>query len=162
MYCSQFITRYGAGIVYAADHGVVKVEIPDLSCNQTTAPVTLPEFESSETTVQVAHMLERYFQGECIDFSSIPVLFDAMTPFRRTVLKVIRTLGFGEICSYGDVAHMCGSPHAARAVGGGVGFKSGSDYYPVSPGRRIGWTTDRFFSTGWREYKKGAVTDGRC
>ncbi len=120
MYCSQFITRYGAGIVYAADHGVVKVEIPDLSCNQTTAPVTLPEFESSETTVQVAHMLERYFQGECIDFSSIPVLFDAMTPFRRTVLKVIRTLGFGEICSYGDVAHMCGSPHAARAVGGAL------------------------------------------
>ena len=104
MYSSHFLTRYGTGIVYATDQGVVKVEIPDVSRRETAHHPEPPEFEPSEITVRAAQMLQRYFNGERIDFGDIPVVLDGMTPFRQKILNVIRNLTFGEICSYGQVA----------------------------------------------------------
>lgn len=120
MHSSIFLTRYGPGIVYATDQGVVKVEIPDLSRDETAHHEVLPEFEPSEITVHAAHMLQRYFKGERIDFGDIPVVLGGLTPFCHKVLNVIRNLAYGEICSYGQVALECGSPRAARAVGGAL------------------------------------------
>ncbi|NTV50815.1 MAG: methylated-DNA--[protein]-cysteine S-methyltransferase [Geobacteraceae bacterium] len=120
IYRSQFMTRYGTGIVYATDQGVVKVEIPDLSCSQTAHYTMPPEFKFSGITDHAAQMLSRYFQGERVDFVDIPVVLDGMTPFRQKILSVIRSLTYGEICSYGQVACECNSPHAARAVGGAL------------------------------------------
>jgi methylated-DNA-[protein]-cysteine S-methyltransferase len=120
MNSSHFLTRYGTGIVYAVDQGVVKVEIPDLSRVDTAHHPMSSEFEPSELTAHAAHMLQRYFQEERIEFGDIPVVLDGLTPFRQNILKVIRNLTYGEICSYGHVAVECGSPHAARAVGGAL------------------------------------------
>lgn len=120
MYSSQFVTRYGSGLVYATEQGVVKVEIPDLSRNEAVPAQMAPEFVPSEITVHAARLLERYYAGERIDFADIPVSLDDLPPFRRKVLEASRTLGFGEICSYGQLAEMCGSPRAARAVGGAL------------------------------------------
>ncbi len=120
MYSSQFITRYGTGIVYATDQGVVKVEIPDLSRREAVHQNMLPESNSSGITDQAAQMLQRYFQGEQVDFGDIPVVLEGMTPFRQKVLSVIRNLTYGKICSYGQLARECNSPHAARAVGGAL------------------------------------------
>lgn len=120
MHSSHFLTRYGTGIVYATDQGVVKVEIPDVSRLESAHHPVLPEFEPSEISVHAAQMLERYFKGERIYFGGIPVVLDGMTPFRQRVLNVLRNLLFGEVCSYGQLADECGSPHAARAVGGAL------------------------------------------
>ncbi|GAC1470574.1 MAG: methylated-DNA--[protein]-cysteine S-methyltransferase [Desulfuromonadaceae bacterium] len=120
MYCSYYLTGYGHGIVYATGQGVVKVEIPDLSRHETAHHNVRPEFEPSEITVHAAQMLQRYFKGEHIDFGDTPVVLDGLTRFRHNVLNVIRNLTYGEICSYGQVADLCGSPHAARAVGGAL------------------------------------------
>jgi methylated-DNA-[protein]-cysteine S-methyltransferase len=121
MYCSSFLTVYGPGIVYATERGVVKVEIPDLSRRETTDHKMLPEFEPSGITIHAANMLQRYFQGERVDFGDIPLVLDALTPFQCKALNVIRNnLFYGEICSYGQVAELCGSPGAARAVGGAL------------------------------------------
>lgn len=40
-----------------------------------------------------------------------------MTRFEDTVLEVIRSLGPGEVVTYGEVADQAGFPGAARAVG---------------------------------------------
>ncbi len=120
MYSSYYMTANGPGVVYATDQGIVKVDIPDLSQHKTDQHVELPEVEPSELTVRVALLLQRYFQGERIDFGDIPVVLDSLTRFRRNVLLVIRSIPYGTICSYGQVACECGSPHAARAVGGAL------------------------------------------
>lgn len=120
MHSSQFMTRYGTGVVYATDQGVVRVEIPDLSRCETPHHNMLPEFNSSGISDQAAQMLSRYFQGEQVDFVDTPVVLEGMTPFRQKVLGVIRNLTYGKICSYGQVANECNSPHAARAVGGAL------------------------------------------
>lgn len=39
------------------------------------------------------------------------------TPFRERVLAVVQSIPRGRVLSYGDVATLCGSPQAARAVG---------------------------------------------
>lgn len=120
MYCSQFMTRYGVVTVYATDHGIVKVDIPDLSRHKYIPSKEVPAFESSELTTCSVGRLQRYFNGENVDFSDIPVDIEALPPFRQNVLTVIRRLRYGEICSYGRLAALCGSPHAARAVGGAL------------------------------------------
>lgn len=120
MYCSHFLSPYGAGAVYATAQGVVKVEIPDVTQRETAHHSVLPEFEPSEISAHAAQMLQRYFNGEHIDFSDIPVVLDDMTPFRQKILKELRNLRFGEVCSYGQLADACNYPHAARAVGGAL------------------------------------------
>lgn len=120
MYCSQFVTRYGSGAVYATDVGVVKVAIPDMSCLEPALEAETPEFESSELTAYAAGKLMRYFDGECIDFADIPVDLSGLAPFRQKVLRTTCTLRYGDICTYGQLANLCGSPRAARAVGGAL------------------------------------------
>lgn len=118
MYASHFSTAYGPGVVCATAEGVVRVELPDVGRNDAT-PQTGQEtgLEPSEITVHAAAMLQRYFRGEQVDFSDVPVVFDGLTPFRRKILTAIRKLQYGEISTYGQVALECGSPSAARAVG---------------------------------------------
>lgn len=62
--------------------------------------------------------LQRYAGGEPEDFSDVPVRDDADTPFKRRVLRALRSVRFGETVTYGELAERSGSPGAARAVGG--------------------------------------------
>lgn len=121
MYSSLFMSPDGPGWVYATDCGVAKVVIPDMSRRQkASVSAALPAFEPSELTDSAARMLERYFRGERVELDDIPVVLDGLTPFRQNVLRATRYLMYGEICSYGQLALACGSPHAARAIGGAL------------------------------------------
>ena len=120
MYCSHYETRFGPGSVYATDDGVSRVVIPDMSTAERTGQVDIEEDNASELTIGVAQMLERYFQGEQVNFTGIPVDLGGLTAFRRSVLAAARNLLYGDVCSYGRLADECGSPHAARAIGGAL------------------------------------------
>lgn len=121
MYASHFSTAYGPGVVYATAEGVVKVELPDAGRSDATSQTGQQSgLGPSKITVHAAGMLQRYFLGERVDFSDVPVVFDGLTPFRRKILTAIRKLQYGEISTYGQVARECGSPSAARAVGGAL------------------------------------------
>lgn len=69
-----------------------------------------------EAPKQLASDLKRYFRGEKIEFDYECDLFWA-TPFQLKVLKMIRTIPYGEVATYKDVAKEVGNPKAARAVG---------------------------------------------
>jgi methylated-DNA-[protein]-cysteine S-methyltransferase len=73
----------------------------------------LPVFDSARK------WLERYFSGNEPDF--MPPLEPEGTPFQRTVWDVLRTLPYGQVVTYGDVAARIGQPEAMRAVGATVG-----------------------------------------
>ena len=120
MYCSYFETRFGSGSVYATDHGIAQVVIPNVSAPASGDPATPRECKASELTAGVAGMLQRYFRGERMEFDDIPVDLDGLTEFRRSVLVASRNLKFGEVCSYGQLAQTCRSPRAARAIGGAL------------------------------------------
>jgi methylated-DNA-[protein]-cysteine S-methyltransferase len=63
-----------------------------------------------------ARELEEYFAGTRTDFD-LPLDLTLAPGFRRTVLGVLRGIGFGATRSYAGVAALAGSPRAVRAVG---------------------------------------------
>ncbi len=82
------------------------------------APSSLPAQETMPAIVNLlVDEVERYFRGENISFS-VPVDWSGYTSFQCRVLKLIRTIPYGEVRSYGQVARAAGCPQGARAVGG--------------------------------------------
>ena len=66
---------------------------------------------------QLADDLQRYASGEPVDFRDIPINDEHLTPFGRRIIAACRRIPFGQTRSYGQLAAICGSPGAARAVG---------------------------------------------
>lgn len=61
--------------------------------------------------------IRRYFAGEKVIFSTI-IDYSGYTPFQKLVLELVKSIPFGEVRTYGQVALQAGSPKGARAVGG--------------------------------------------
>ncbi|MCC5825454.1 methylated-DNA--[protein]-cysteine S-methyltransferase [Alkalimonas sp.] len=64
---------------------------------------------------EAAEQLESYFHGSLQTFS-LP-LAPAGTAFQQQVWQALKTIPFGETCSYQQIAHAIGNPKAVRAVG---------------------------------------------
>ncbi len=64
----------------------------------------------------VCTQLEAYFAGRRRNFD-LP-LAPRGTAFQQRVWQALRTIPFGQTCSYRDLAGMIGNPAASRAVGG--------------------------------------------
>lgn len=65
-------------------------------------------------------MLSRYFKGDPVDFSRIPVEL-SVSRFQNAVLNQLRKVTYGEVRSYQWLAVNSGNPKAVRAVGGALG-----------------------------------------
>lgn len=61
--------------------------------------------------------LQRFGEGEPVDFSHVVLDLDHLTPFAKDVVAACRRIGWGRTRSYGELAKECGAPGAARAVG---------------------------------------------
>ena len=73
--------------------------------------------DAEELAADVLERLQRYAEGEPVDFSDVPVALDHLSTFQRRVIKACRGIGRGEQRTYGELAAIAGSPGAARAVG---------------------------------------------
>lgn len=70
---------------------------------------------------QAACMLSRYFRGEPVDFSRIPVAYPSPENLVARVMARIRTIPYGQVHAYQWLASELGNEKAARAVGGALG-----------------------------------------
>jgi len=61
--------------------------------------------------------LDEYFAGTRKKFET-PIAFEAGTTFQKKVWDALRSIPYGELRSYGDIAATIGQPKAPRAVGG--------------------------------------------
>ncbi|MBC2282763.1 methylated-DNA--[protein]-cysteine S-methyltransferase [Listeria booriae] len=59
--------------------------------------------------------LQQFFKGEIRDFT-VPIEVVG-TDFQMRVWEALRTIPYGEVVSYKDIAELAGSPKAVRAVG---------------------------------------------
>ena len=71
----------------------------------------------SHTVVRLVDELQRFARGEPVDFRGITVDETRLTLFGRRVTAACRRIPHGQTRSYGQLAAICGSPGAARAVG---------------------------------------------
>jgi methylated-DNA-[protein]-cysteine S-methyltransferase len=119
-YVSKFETEHGVGAVVASEQGVQRVYVPHDDITDTLVRDGFDTRSSSDLAKRVARMLRQYFKGEQQPFENIPVDFILSGRFRMMILELIRSIPFGTVMSYSEVAGLAGSPKAARAVGGAM------------------------------------------
>ena len=71
--------------------------------------------EQAAPLMEARRQLAAYFDGTLTQFDLR--LAPSGTPFQQRVWQELRTIGFGETLSYGELARRIGSPNASRAVG---------------------------------------------
>jgi methylated-DNA-[protein]-cysteine S-methyltransferase len=81
----------------------------------------LPDARRALVSAAIAQLIsdiQRYFDGERIDFSQVAVDLGVQDPFFSRVYAEVRKLGWGVTTTYGAVAKTLGAePQAARDVG---------------------------------------------
>jgi methylated-DNA-[protein]-cysteine S-methyltransferase len=65
----------------------------------------------------VRREFDRYFSGKLRTFATPVDLRSVGEGFARRALEAVRTIPYGELWTYGDVAGAAGSPRAGRAAG---------------------------------------------
>ena len=98
-----------------------KLRCVELVCKdkqvQRLAFATTPSSPHTPAAKKITALLARYFAGERVDFSTVPVAFEHGTAFQRRVWLAMRTIPYGEVRTYAELAAHIGHPRAVRAVG---------------------------------------------
>jgi methylated-DNA-[protein]-cysteine S-methyltransferase len=71
-------------------------------------------------TAAARQAIERFLAGDPIP-DSLPLDLGCGTPFQRRVWEATRSVPWGEVASYSDIARLAGSPRAVRAAGNALG-----------------------------------------
>ncbi|TFH30419.1 MAG: methylated-DNA--[protein]-cysteine S-methyltransferase [Myxococcales bacterium] len=74
------------------------------------------EAQATSVSAVYADPLTRYFDGEPEGFANVPLDLTG-TDFQLRVWSALREIPWGEVRTYGGVAHQIHSPRAMRAVG---------------------------------------------
>ena len=79
------------------------------------------ELPSPSGTAAGSHPLvdriRAYFRGDADAFEDVELDLDWCTPFQRAAVDAMRSIPYGDIATYGEVAALAGHPNAQRAVG---------------------------------------------
>ena len=90
--------------------------------------------------------LDAYFCG-CLQRFTVEIDIRTVTVFTARVLSATRTIPFGQLVSYGDIAKRIGASEASRAVGSALGRNPVPIIVPchrvVAQGGRLGGFTGR-------------------
>jgi methylated-DNA-[protein]-cysteine S-methyltransferase len=73
--------------------------------------------EAPHWVVELKSLLRQFAEGRPVDFSDAPLALEHLSPFAQRVVAACRRIPWGQVRTYGQLAAVCGSPGAARAVG---------------------------------------------
>jgi methylated-DNA-[protein]-cysteine S-methyltransferase len=81
----------------------------------------LPRARGDVVGVDLHHSLARriaaHFSGEQESFEDVQLDLDGYTDFQRAVVETLRSVPWGEVVTYGELAALAGYPNAQRAAG---------------------------------------------
>ncbi|MBE1528351.1 methylated-DNA-[protein]-cysteine S-methyltransferase [Sphingopyxis sp. OAS728] len=118
-----FETAAGVAAIGWTNSGIVSFRLPAPTANEAERAVLrrLPDAIRSEPPAETATVIDaaiRYFKGERIEFSDVPIDLGEQPAFFAKVYALVRQLGWGETTTYGAVARaLDAGPEHARAVG---------------------------------------------
>jgi methylated-DNA-[protein]-cysteine S-methyltransferase len=113
------------GLVWRGS-AVIALFLPDsserrLRTSLTKRYPTAVEAPPPKRAASTVRLVQSALSGKAVDFGSVEVDLSDVTPFRRRVYEAARNLGWGQTCSYGELAQKLDLPGGARAVGGALG-----------------------------------------
>ena len=65
----------------------------------------------------LAERMQAYFRGERVSFDDVEVEAEWGTPFQEALADALRSIPWGEVVTYGELAALAGRPRAPRAAG---------------------------------------------
>jgi len=107
----------------ATEQGLCRVHfgLPDVSwLSALTRTYGLAPEVDQAPLAEAAGQLAEYATGQRAVFD-LPLDLSLGTSFQQRVWQAARTIPYGQVVTYGELARMSGSPQAARAVGGALG-----------------------------------------
>jgi methylated-DNA-[protein]-cysteine S-methyltransferase len=118
-----FDTAAGFCAIAWSEAGICRFQLPDRSAAATEramqrrAPSARPGTPPAAIAAVIADA-QRYFAGEPIDFSSVPLDLAGQDDFFARIYAALRRIGWGSTTTYGALAKELGAgPEAARDVG---------------------------------------------
>ncbi len=105
--------------VAATDRGICRLSLPRSTCEAAlTALSPGPDWTLSWTALlcRAHRQVVDYLRGRRSDFT-LPVDLRGLSDFAVEVLSRLRGIGYGQTCSYAQMAMAAGRPRASRAVG---------------------------------------------
>ena len=105
-------TPLGTIRIWAGASGIKKVSFDD------HGPQVTDTSNSADNKIlrEAIEQLERYFSGELRSFN-LPLDLTGRTRFQLRILEQLRTIPYGQLASYKDIAEGLGEPQASRSVG---------------------------------------------
>jgi methylated-DNA-[protein]-cysteine S-methyltransferase len=70
---------------------------------------------------RVIELSRAYFNGQAVEFDDVACQLPGEGTFGGKVLRACRTLRYGQIASYSELARLIGQPEASRAVAAALG-----------------------------------------
>jgi methylated-DNA-[protein]-cysteine S-methyltransferase len=110
-----------------SDDGVVRFQLPGQSRDETERLLKrrTPDMQPGTPTTEIAATIaavKRYFSGEAVDFTDVPVDLSGQDDFFKSIYTALRQVGWGQTTTYGALAKQLGAgPEAARDVGVAMG-----------------------------------------
>lgn len=124
MICAHiFRTAHGFVALAWRDGAVVGLRLPDgdAAASERALRRRFPDAILETPRGKIAKVIaaiDRYFAGTNEDFRAVEVDLGRQEPFFTRVYDHVRSLGWGEVSSYGEVARaLHATPEAARSVG---------------------------------------------
>jgi methylated-DNA-[protein]-cysteine S-methyltransferase len=118
-----FETALGFAGIGWTDAGVNRFQLPASSAAsaerlmQKRDPSAHPD-EPPSPVVEAIAAVKRYFAGEEVDFSAVPLDLDGQDEFFKRIYAAARRVGWGRTTTYGTLAKELGAgPEVARDVG---------------------------------------------
>jgi methylated-DNA-[protein]-cysteine S-methyltransferase len=125
------VTGWGVGEVVVRDGALVGHTLPSRRRSlspRTKAPtggantpdVTLADDPSQNGDAFVADLCRRFgahLAGKAVAYDDVPLDVVGLSSFQRALLCAARTIRWGAVVTYGELASLAGSPRAARAAG---------------------------------------------
>jgi methylated-DNA-[protein]-cysteine S-methyltransferase len=120
---SLFETAHGVAAMAWNARGISSFRLPGSDAGETRRSLLrrLPDAVEAEPSAEMARVMaatQRYFEGERINFTDVPVDLGEQDPLFMKIYALVRTFGWGETTTYGAVARALGAgPEVARDVG---------------------------------------------
>ncbi|MES2442881.1 MAG: methylated-DNA--[protein]-cysteine S-methyltransferase [Pseudomonadota bacterium] len=145
----SFQTEHGfVAIAWNAGGAITALRLPSASAAEAERAVRrrLPDAVPGEPSASIAAAIgaiRRYFEGEAVAFTDLPLDLGAQSPLFTRIYAEVRALGWGESTTYGAVAKAIGAgPEVARDVGQAMAGNPVPLIIPchrvLAAGRRIG------------------------
>jgi methylated-DNA-[protein]-cysteine S-methyltransferase len=121
MILTPFETPMGWVAVLADDRALIRTILPQPSRHtallQIQSHLNQVPIGENLVTRRARECLQRYFSGERESFDTLPIVESYGTDFQRRLWQLTRSIPYGGVRTYADLAQEAANLRAARAVG---------------------------------------------